>query len=128
MKVELLARWQDNSVTPEEAEEQELNRLLNGEAEEEVPKAKYIYRPIVLDVGDIKAFNKFDEVHTTLRMYEGDSLSAKVPYESFKEIYMSLLGASIKSIKMIEDIEAEETDEDIDNDDFETNLPFDEEE
>ena len=65
---------------------------------ESTPKfqASYDISPMVIDVNDIKRFNKANEKgYTTIRFDDGDGCVIKYDFDSFSEVYSEMTGKSI---------------------------------
>ncbi|XAI97429.1 hypothetical protein [Leptolyngbya phage Lbo-JY46] len=99
MFIEFFARFvkEDKPKTKKqleaEAEKKRIKYLTTGMLDNEWQpnepvKIKYEYVPIVIDVKtDVKLFNYYDEVHTTVQLYGGAAYVLKIPYENFKPIF-----------------------------------------
>lgn len=112
MKIQVQARWIDNSPKSEDKEELKLKRLIEGDDDDQEEDLNYVYHPLVLDTKDIKSFNELDERHSTIRMYGGDMFTILVSFEGFKEVLMSLTQENINIIIEEEVFEDEEEEED----------------
>ena len=104
-KVEIIIRFSDEKTKEElerEREDIKLKKLI-GEFDEdyepEDTEERYIYETMTFDLKDVKAFNRLDDEHITLRLYERDSFAAKVNYKKFKENYQRITGYTIHEIK-----------------------------
>lgn len=102
MVVEFLARY-DADTGPKtkrqfekEAEERRI-KYLTGKTDdidaEVFKKPKYEYLPIVIDVKtDVRLFNYYDEGHTTVSLYGGQSYVLAIHFNNFKVIYQIAKG------------------------------------
>lgn len=115
---EFSARWARPKEMSEEDEAiRETNRILgrNQEPSNDVlnDMFEFVYNPIVLDLNDVKAFNRLDAEHVTVRDYDKDVYIIHMEYDIFATIYEEITGVRIRNINSLN---IEQISEDEDND------------
>lgn len=89
-------------------EDRDLHRLIHGEedGDDEIEfEIEYEYAPIVLNTDEIKFYFKYDKVHTTIKLYDGDAFVVKCKFNIFKVLMESLTG---KVVRKLSDFKFEE--------------------
>lgn len=98
MKVEFPVRWETSKkVSPEE---EEVMRILNNSESEEA--VTFHYDLIVLDLKDIRSFNKLDANHTVLRTFQNENYCIGVDYNRFLNLWTDLTGEAIMRLGKVE--------------------------
>lgn len=111
---EFEARWaRPKEMSEEDQAIRETNRILGREPEnpEDIISQlfEYVYNPLVIDLNDVKNFNKLDEEHTTIRQYEGDVFVIHLSFDTFASIYGEITGVKIRTMDTL-NFETEEGD------------------
>jgi hypothetical protein len=97
-KIQLDCRYK-TKLTSEQKEDARIKRMVNGyDDDEEVEQYNYIYGKIVFDINDVKMFNEVDEDHICIRLYDGDSVTVKIDYINFCQIFSTLTGCAIRDV------------------------------
>lgn len=102
MKIEFQAKWikiKEEKDTMS-AEDRKIQRLLGNDDEPEAGgiTVEYEYEPVVIDLYDIKTFNRSDKDHVTLRMDTGDVFNIKCKWRIFKFMYEQVTGRILRNI------------------------------
>lgn len=103
MNIEVLVRWTELKAVPQQnTNDDYLKRLTdpNYEPEQEQVQAQvvYDYSPMVMDLDDVKRFNRSNDPNfTTLRMNDGVSYVIKFPYLDFMQMYIEYTGKTVMS-------------------------------
>ena len=110
MKIEIPIRWAEPITDPEALEEQKTKRIIWGEDTEnpEIP-FKFTYDSMVCDTDDIMSFHRYDEQHFIMKMDGGEAYCVRIPYDTFKELYMELTHSLITEIRNINIIPEDDT-------------------
>jgi hypothetical protein len=117
MKIQLLARFSELSVKPNNInkEEAELKRIIDGEEDSGMHFLKteiiHEYAPMTVDIKRITEFNRSKESgHTTIHFKDGNSWVFKISYFEFLEIYVQYTGEQVLDFLPKDYVDPEEQD------------------
>lgn len=106
-KIEVMVRYlgeKPEALKQKEFEEEQQAELTGQRYQ---PSEFFVFKKKTLDIKDIKEFNESDRLLVSVITYGGQSFNMKADYEQFKMIYEDIIGETIKTIMMEEDIPKE---------------------
>jgi cell division septal protein FtsQ len=101
MMIELMVRWTEMRIKPNDDNDAKLKKLLDGESQPAFTPDFYTQiAPMVFEMNDVARYNKSqDKKSTTVRMKDGDIFIVEVGFDDFKNLYTECTGKAIVIVK-----------------------------